>query len=202
MIRHGEKPEIQGDVRLTVSGQARAQAYTIYFQHYLLADARSITLSHLFAAADSDTSHRSRLTIEPLGQALGLPIDATYADADFQELADVLLRDPRYDDGTTLICWHHERLLPLAVALGVRSHALSRRARWPDVWPAEVYGWVLQLCYDEDGSLVPAQTCCRNQQLMYGDHGQDPPTTSWSMQDGYLRTTDVLIFQCRQMVGM
>jgi hypothetical protein len=48
---------------------------------------------------------------------------------------------------------------------------------WPSPpWLGEVFGWLLQICYDADGNLIPAQTVCINQQLMYDDYGKNPPT--------------------------
>jgi hypothetical protein len=175
LIRHGEKPATSGDVRLTTAGAARAQAYIVSIPQYLLAADVPSRLRHIVAAADSTGSHRSRLTVDPLSQALGLPVDATHADADFPTLAAALSRDARYDDGATLVCWHHENLLAIALALGVRPERLPHSATWPEAWPADVFGWLLQICFDADGAIIPAQTCCRNQRLMYGDHGQDPP---------------------------
>ena len=63
MIRHGEKPK--SGTGLAVAGQERAQAYSIYFQNYLL-NSSPVKLNHLFAAANSNASHRPVLTITPL----------------------------------------------------------------------------------------------------------------------------------------
>lgn len=174
IIRHAEKP-YNGATGLAIPGQARAQAYVIYFQNYIV-DSQPIKLHYLFAAADSGKSYRPRLTLEPLSKALGLEIDATYKDKDFQGLANNILH-PKYNDANILISWRHETILDLANALGVDSTRLPSQSNWPkSTWPDKVFGWVLQLSYDSSGSLIPEQTLCINQRLMYNDCGQDP---SW-----------------------
>ena len=175
MVRHAEKPTAGDDPTLAVPGQERAQAYSIYFQHCSLDGSDPLKLSHLFAAADSQESQRPRLTIEPLAQALGLDIDDKHKDKEYQQVVDDLLTNPKYDDAGILVCWHHEHLLPFAQALGVDPAKLPAQAHWPTQgWPDDVYGWVLQLCYDAQGQLIPAQIGCVNQKLMYDDYGRDP----------------------------
>jgi hypothetical protein len=148
LIRHAEKPE-SGNL-LGIAGQARAQAYVVYFQNYVR-NAQPVTLHYLFAAADSDNSHRPRLTITPLANALGLPINDTFKDKDYQQLAQEIRGDTRYNNTNILICWHHGEILDLAAALGVDADKLPHKAQWPKAkpskkpWPKDVFGWVLQL---------------------------------------------------------
>jgi hypothetical protein len=172
LMRHAEKPPT--GTELAVAGQARAQAYVVYFQHLTSAGGPIAPPRHLYAAADSPTSHRSVLTLAPLAQALGLAINATHAARAFQELADDLLQSGKYDEATTLVCWHHHQLLPFARALGVDATRLPPQAHWPAAWPDAVFGWLLQLRYDAAGELIPAETCCVSQCLMYADAGQEP----------------------------
>lgn len=172
LIRHGEKPE--SGTGLSPAGQARAQAYVAYFQNYSI-DGTPIRLKYLFATADSDDSHRPRLTITPLAKALGLEIDDKHADKDYGKVAHDLLTHPKYDGADVLVCWHHGEMLDLAAALGATADVLPPSANWPAKWPGEVFGWVMQLHYGGDGKLVPAQTLCLNEELMFGDCGQDPP---------------------------
>ena len=175
MVRHAEKPTAGDDPTLAVPGQERAQAYSIYFQHCSLDGSDPLKLSHLFAAADSQESQRPRLTIEPLAQALGLDINDKHKDKEYQQVVDDLLTNPKYDDAGILGCCHHQHLLPFAHALGVDPAALPPQPHSPTQgWPDDVYGWVLQLCYDAQGQLIPAQIGCVNQKLMYDDYGRDP----------------------------
>src|SRR5919202_6020586 len=130
-----------------------------------------LKLSYLFAAADSPESQRPRLTIEPLARALDLDINDKHKDKDYQQLADDLLTDPKYDGANSLVCWHHEQILPFAQSLGVDPSTLPSQSNWPTQgWPDDVYGWVLQLRYDAQGQLIPAQTLCSNEKLMYDDY--------------------------------
>ena len=173
MVRHAEEPE-EGGANLSVAGQARAHAYTAYLPSLINGDP-SPRNRHLFAAADSSKSHRSRLTLTPLADAVGQPIHADVGDDDYAQLAKRLLSDPRYDEAQILICWHHGKILDLAHALGVRRHQLPKRAHWPTKWPDHIYGWTLVIGFDAAGSIDPDQTRCFNQKLMHGDHGSEPP---------------------------
>lgn len=170
MIRHAEKPDSGPD--LAVAGQERAQAYTIFFQNYSLTGA-TLKFAFLFAAADSSESHRPVQTITPLSKAINVPINAKHADKDYQKVADDILGNAKYDQSNLLICWHHGEILDLATALGATN--LPKISNWPTKWPSEVYGWVLQLCYDGSGNIIPSQTICLSQQLMFDDYGQNPP---------------------------
>lgn len=166
MIRHAEKPD-EG-VFLSVAGQERAQAYTIYFQNCAI-DGKPIKINFLFAAEDSNDSERPRLTIEPLSKVLNLEINAKYKDHKYQELADHILQDNKYDSSNLLICWHHGQILQFAQALGVKPDELPA-----EPWPGDVFGWLLQISYDSDSNIVTSKTKCINQQLMYDDYGKDP----------------------------
>src|SRR5665213_3932729 len=81
IIRHAEKPE--SGYELSPAGHERAAAYVKYFKNFTI-DGKPLHLDRLIAAADSMGSHRPRLTLEPLSQALGLPIDTRFKDKDFQ----------------------------------------------------------------------------------------------------------------------
>ncbi|MFY9223513.1 MAG: hypothetical protein WAQ98_12640 [Blastocatellia bacterium] len=175
MVRHAEKPD-EGDL-LSVAGQERAQAYTIYFQNYAI-DGKPIEIKYLFAAEDSDNSERPRLTIEPLSKVLNLEINTKHKDHKYQELADHILQDNKYDNSNLVICWHHGQILQFAQALGVNLDKLPAESNWPTTWPEDVFGWLLQISYDSDSNIVTSKTNCINQQLMYDDFGKDPKKSS------------------------
>ena len=166
LIRHAEKSADPLDAALTPAGEARAQAYVAYFRNLARSPSPIAAPTQLIAATDSVHSTRSRLTLEPLAATLGLPMDLTVADHDFQRLADRLLGDRRYDNATTLICWHHGQILALAQALGAPPPTL------PSMWPESVFGWLLRLDFDANGQLLKAQAS--NQQLMFDDQGASP----------------------------
>jgi hypothetical protein len=172
LVRHAEKPET--GTGLAPAGQARAQAYVAWFQNYAI-DGTPFRPKYIFAAADSDDSHRPRLTMTPLAKALGLTIDDKHKDKDYAQVADDLLHHPRYNGSDVLVCWHHGEILDLAAALGASVGTLPPSANWPAKWHGDVFGWVLQLVYGADGTLVPARTVCLSQRLMFDDCGQQPP---------------------------
>jgi hypothetical protein len=169
LVRHAEKPDSGPD--LAVAGRERALAYIAFFQNYSLNGA-SLKFDFLFAAADSEASYRPVQTITPVSWAINLSINAKHADTDFQKVADDILGNAKYDNTNILICWHHGEILDLATALGAKG--LPAAANWPTKWPKEVYGWVLQLCYDSKGNIDPSQTVCLNQQLMFDDTVNPP----------------------------
>ena len=100
---------------------------------------------------------RPSLTITPLSLALGLPIDTSYADRRFQQLADSLRS---HSDGKTiLICWHHGKIPDLLKALGADPNTLLQNG----TWPSKEFSWTVQLCYDKHGNLIPDLTTCLTQ---------------------------------------
>lgn len=148
LIRHAEKPD-KGP-GLSQAGIERAKDYVEYFAHY--AADPSITIDSLYAAKDSEASMRPRLTLTPLSQALGLPINTSYTNKEFKELADHLKRNA--EGKTVLICWHHGEMPNLLKALGADPDALLPNGKWP----SDQFGWVIQLCYDKQGNLLPQLT--------------------------------------------
>jgi phosphohistidine phosphatase SixA len=162
LIRHAEKPDDDHDKGLAVAGQERAQAYVVYFRNYP-SQAHPLKLDHVFAAQDSGKSHRPRLTITPLAEALDLVIDLDYEDKDVKGAAAAILA---LDDANVLVCWHHGEILELAHKLGAPHHTL------PPKWPGDVFGWLLQLSFDAKGKLSVSVV---DQQLMYDDYGKPPP---------------------------
>ena len=103
VVRHAEKVE-NGD-GLTPAGEDRARAYVKFFEG-LMIQSQSAKPARLIATADSNGSHRPRLTLEPLGKALGLPVEAKFKNRDYQAMVESL-RTGGSDGKTTLICWHH-----------------------------------------------------------------------------------------------
>ena len=161
VIRHAEKSGDADDTGLTSAGQARAQAYVVYFQRLMVDSVRVAAPSWLIAKADEAESRRARLTLEPLAAALGLPIDTDLREEQTRQLAQRLREDSRYDGATTLVCWSHKHLPALAKALGAPKSLL------PDEWPEDVFDWLLQLDYDAEGALASATR--HAQRLLFGD---------------------------------
>lgn len=159
LIRHAEQPN-KGD-GLSPEGQQRANALVSYFEQYEVMG-RKIHLDALFAAKDSKQGKRPRLTITPLSQALRLPIMTPYKNKDYQQLAESLL--PLITGKTVLICWHHGEMLNLIDALGADAAIIFPHGKWPN----KEYGWVVQLCYDKAGQLLPGLTHVVEQELALG----------------------------------
>jgi hypothetical protein len=148
IIRHAEKPE--SGPGLTPEGEARAHAYVGYFEHFSVNGVPMVP-NALYAAADSKSSMRPRLTITPLSQALGLPIDDRFADKQTKDIADALRTEAHGNH--VLIAWHHGEIPKLIHDLGADSAALIPG----DKWPSDVFGWVVVLQYDHKGRLASSQ---------------------------------------------
>jgi len=148
IIRHGEKPD-KGD-GLSKAGKERAKAYVDYFKNFTV-DSNPLKVDYLFSTADSKDSCRTRLTIEPLSKAIGLPIDSRFQYTDVQGLAGAIKAKP--PGKQFLVCWHHGEIPQLTSALGADPKTLFRDGKWPE----DVYDWVIQLRYDANGHLIDAK---------------------------------------------
>ena len=143
VIRHAEQSDSGGD--LSDAGNARANTYANYFKNFTT-DGRPLKLDYLFAAANSRVSLRPRLTIEPIAKELDLVIDTRFKNRQFQELADEIQRRPH---GNILISWHHGKIPQLLRALGADPKSLLPNGKWPN----DVFDWVIELRYDDNGDL-------------------------------------------------
>jgi hypothetical protein len=160
VIRHAEKPESGNE--LSAEGVERAKAYVHYFETFQV-DGKLLKLDSLFATRDSKNSSRPRLTLEPLGRALNIPVNLNFKNKEPEALAHELETTPH---GThILICWHHEKIPDLLHDLGADPGALLPEGKWP----ASVYGWVIELRYDHQGRLEPAECKRINEALRPAD---------------------------------
>ena len=155
IIRHAEKPDAGSG--LSADGEARAKAYVNYFKNFTnTVDGQPLEINYIFAAADSKDSQRPRLTITPTSQALGLAIDSRFKDKNFQELAAEIQSKPHGQ--TILISWHHEEIPALLGALGADATQVIPKAKWPE----DVFGWLIELRYDENGQLIETKRINEN----------------------------------------
>ncbi|MBS0386302.1 MAG: flagellar basal body-associated protein FliL [Proteobacteria bacterium] len=146
IVRPAEKAE-RGP-GLSPAGEPRARAYARYFRPFPLGPER-LRVDTLIAAADSHRSQRSRLTLEPLSRASGVPIQQPFDDRDVGDLAAWLGQGA--PGRTILIAWHHSELPRLMRDLGLDpSAALPGRN-----WPPDVYDWVVVLRFDRSGAIMP-----------------------------------------------
>jgi hypothetical protein len=161
IIRHAEKPWHGPD--LTARGRAHADAYPRYFQGFQL-DGRPVRIDALVAAADSEHSDRSRLTLEPLGKALGVPVQQPFKSHAVSKLVDWLRAgQPRR---TVLIAWHHGEIPRLLTAFGQEPKALLPHGRWP----SSAYNRVVVLRFDAAGAILPSASKIVKEKLDHSSH--------------------------------
>lgn len=151
LIRHAEKvaprdraSNVDPDGRprasgLSVRGWQRAGALVPLFtaQGAPRRDPRLATPVAIYAASDRPRSHRPTLTVGPLADALGLPVQSGFRSGKDEE---ALLTDALAVDGPVLVCWRHDDL-PRFVHTLVGG---DTRLRWAS------------RCYDEVWVLAPA----------------------------------------------
>jgi phosphohistidine phosphatase SixA len=134
IIRHAEKPESEKDPNLSPRGYQRAEALAkIIPEHFPRPD-------FLIATKKGKASARPYETITPLSKALHEPIEATFKDEQYVDVAHEVLADPKFAGKTVLIAWHHGKIPDLAKALGVKDA--------PDKWQSEVFDRVWEITYD------------------------------------------------------
>jgi hypothetical protein len=148
IIRHAEKPEVGN--ALTTQGEARARLYAKYFQPFQ-DQVTPIQVDSLYAGADSKSSMRPRLTLEPLSASSNLPINASISTKEPEALVAELRSHPHGHH--PLIAWRHGELPALLTAFGASPDKLLPGGRWPD----DVFDWVVVLTMGSDGKLVSQQ---------------------------------------------
>ena len=139
LLRHAEKPDDPKSPDLEEVGVARAAKLATYIP------ATFGRPDFVFAAAVAKDSVRSYLTMSPLCEAIGIPLDASFKGKKYQDLATKLLSDPAYTDRMVVVCWSHNELPELAEALN------ARKGDYPDPWDPGVFNLILQLDYDKGG---------------------------------------------------
>jgi len=91
IMRHGEKPEVKGDINLAPAGVARAKQLVNYIPTTFGRP------QFLFATEQSRDSNRPVETLERLSQGIGVAIDDSFTDHQDRDLAAELLSNPKYD---------------------------------------------------------------------------------------------------------
>jgi hypothetical protein len=148
IIRHSEKPDT--GTGLNAAGEARARLYTKYFQPFQ-EEGLSIQVDSLYAGADSKSSLRPRLTLEPLSKSSGMPLHSNIGTKDSVSLVQELKTE---DHGQhPLIAWSHGEIPALLRAFGASPEELLPNGQWPD----EVFDWVIVLNMGPDGKLTSAK---------------------------------------------
>lgn len=145
IIRHAEKPETGNG--LTPQGEERARLYAKYFQPFQ-DQVAPIEVDSLYAGADSKSSIRPRLTLEPLSKASNLPINSSISSKDSEALVAELRSHPH--GHCPLIAWRHGDMPALLAAFGASPDKLLPNGHWPD----DVFDWVVILTIGPDGQLA------------------------------------------------
>jgi len=160
IIRHAEDAD-SGD-GISPLGQERAEAYKNYFQEFTL-DSKRLEPEAIFAAKDSQRSHRPRLTVEPFAKAAELRIDTRFGNNQSADLAADLRAN--HQGKVILIFWRHRYIPALMRALGAKPEDFLPNGKWPGA----VFDWVIMLSYDDNGRLITANTRRIDEHLMPGD---------------------------------
>ena len=148
IIRHSEKPEV--GTGLTLMGEARARLYAKYFQPFQ-EEGLSVPVDSLYAGADSQSSIRPRLTLEPLSKATGMPLHLKVGTKDSNALVVQLKTEAH--GRHPLIAWRHGEIPALLRAFGASPEKLLPDGKWPD----DVFDWVIVLKMGPDGQLSTAR---------------------------------------------
>jgi hypothetical protein len=160
IIRHAEKLETGFD--LAPAGFKRADAYVDYFKDFQV-DGKPLKIESIFATADTKNSHRPRLTVEPLSKSLHLTPNTSFKNKAADQLADELKTKSHGKE--ILICWHHGQIPELIKDLGANPEILLPKGKWPE----DQFAWVIELKYDTEGKLVPAECKRIEEHLMPTD---------------------------------
>jgi broad specificity phosphatase PhoE len=155
IIRHGEKPTSDnGDVgvdargkpddhSLTDTGWQRASGLADLFTGASLRN-RPATPTAIYAAGANDQGEgtRTRETVQPLSNALGVPVNTEFGKGDEQQLVKAVESQP----GPTLISWQHREIPDIVHAFGPVSPSP------PSTWPDDDYDSIWTLTSNGDGT--------------------------------------------------
>lgn len=155
IIRHAEKTP--GENHLNLKGFERAGALPYYISGTPIYNYPAP--AHIFATAldETDSSVRPIQTCTPIANHLNLHLNIDFKHTETKKLAEEILKNPKYNDSTILICWSHRHIGPIVSALGGED---------PGQWPKEVFDQVYLLTFDN--SSKPKFEVIL-QKLMFGD---------------------------------
>ncbi len=176
IVRHGEKPDGSNpgidpngnpdDSSMTQAGYTRARRLVDVFNPAQGLPRPGLARpSALFAAGANEggAGTRTRETIAPLAQRLGIPANTTFGKGEEVSLVAQVTSQP----GPTLICWQHVEIPTIAAAFGYVTPAPPRV--WPDdrydvIWTltATATGWTFaqlpELALPTDQNTVISNT--------------------------------------------
>jgi hypothetical protein len=131
LIRHAEKPPNfrvadGGSPDLNEAGYARAKKLVDYLQ-------KTYGKADFVFAAGGKKSKRPEETITPYAKAIGVPVDLSFDDIQYEKLADKLLSDPKYAGKLVVVCWRHEDMPQFGKCLHAPDGIL------PKVWNTKIF---------------------------------------------------------------
>jgi broad specificity phosphatase PhoE len=140
VIRHGEKPEddstpgfdangTQDESSLTTVGWDRAHRLADLFDPTQGAVRSGLARPKAIYAAGANEEgegQRTRETVKPLADRLGIPVNISYGKGDIESLVQHVLTQP----GPTLISWQHSDIPSIAEAFP--SVTPTPPSEWPD----------------------------------------------------------------------
>ena len=154
VIRHAEKPDgtapgvtadgAEDDSSLTAVGWQRAHALVGLFDPADGDPQAGLARPQAIYAAgvtDEGEGQRTRETVAPLADALGLPVQTEYGKGEEKKL----MRDVLERSGTTLISWQHSEIPAIADAFDAVTPAP------PDEWPSDRFDVVWTFTRTADG---------------------------------------------------
>jgi len=155
VIRHGEKPEddsgpgldangVEDDSSLTAVGWDRAHRLVDLFDPTQDALRPGLTRPKAIYAAGANENgegQRTRETVQPLADRLGIQVNTTFGKGDGEKLLEHVLSQP----GPTLISWQHSEIPDIAEAFP------SATPTPPTEWPDDRYDVIWTLTKTADG---------------------------------------------------
>ena len=154
IIRHAEKPDgtapgldeagNEDDSSLTADGWERARALVGLFDPAESEPRAGLARPEAIYAAgvtDEGEGQRTRETVAPLAEALGVPVNIEYGKGEETKLVKDVLTQP----GTTLISWQHSEIPTIADAFPSVSPPP------PEEWPSDRFDVVWTFTRTADG---------------------------------------------------
>ncbi len=152
VIRHGEKPDddsgpgidVRGnedDSSLTEVGWDRAHRLADLFDQASRPGLDRPSRIYAAGANDNGEGARTRETVQPLADRLGVPVDIRFGKGDEEELVEHVLGRP----GPTLISWQHSGIPAIAEAFGPVTPTP------PSEWPEDRFDLVWTFTRTADG---------------------------------------------------
>ena len=157
ITRHGNKVIGSWSPCMSLQGIERAQAMVPYFSNTPIY--QDPPISHVFASyvAEPKPQYRPKQTCQPFADYINVPLNTDFKPTEHKKTANEILKNPKYDGDTVLLCWEHHNIPDLVAAFGPKK---------PEKWPEEVFDQVYVITYDDEGNSDIELVL---QKLIFGD---------------------------------